>query len=558
MWNTLTIQILGLMVISAGLLSTFTRRIKIPHIILYLVTGLGLGIAERIILKEDVLEMAKESVNLISELGISLLLFLVGLELNLKKVKEVGKVAVFAGVGQVLFTALFGFLIGLGMNFSIPESIVIGVALTFSSTVVVVKLLGEKGHLGTTYGRISVGIFLIQDLIVIFVLTILAGVESAESFQGVGYLTGNMVKAVMGVIILLLFTGVFSKYLLKRAMLWSSSDTEVVFIWSLTWCLLVVMVAEYLNLSKEIGAFLAGVGLAQLTLSNSLKQRIHPLMNFFMGIFFIALGMKINVLGALKHLGPSIVFSSFVLIGNPIIFMAIIMKFKYSKKDSFLAGVTVAQISEFSFIFAAICQEKGLIDEKSLSVITFVGLITIIGSSFMIIYNEKMYRFLSSLKPFSFIGDAKQDTSEPKEESELQDHVIVVGVSSLGKKIVFDLSEKGFNVLAIDKDPARLKNLPCKTYMGHIEYSAVYKETNFQKAKLVVSTLHVEDLNNMIAFKCKELKIPMAIHGFDSSVKPDLKKLKVNYIIDTKMSWNKQLFEELGKLGVGLSKNPIS
>jgi Kef-type K+ transport system membrane component KefB len=174
----------GIMIVAAALMMLLARRLRIPGIVTYIVTGLLLGPVGLNLLSIQLTtdgHGAETAIAVIAELGIVLLLFLVGLELSLDKIRAVGKVAVSAGIGQVIFTAVIGFGVALLLGFNTMESIFLATALTFSSTVVVVKLLDQKKHLNLLYGRIAVGIFLVQDLIVIIVLTFLAGLGDPES-----------------------------------------------------------------------------------------------------------------------------------------------------------------------------------------------------------------------------------------------------------------------------------------------------------------------------------------------------------------------------------------
>jgi len=193
---------LGLMVVAAAFAVLLLRCTRTPTIVLYILAGLFIGPGIGWVapgMAQGAGEAAHHgALEVIAEIGIALLLFLVGLELSLDRIRDVGKVAVLAGLGQVVFTALGGFLISLLLTFTVVESIFLAVALTFSSTVVVVKLLDQKQELHTLYGRISVGIFLVQDLVVIVALTFVAGLGPAGAEAGgvaVGAMLGSLALA---------------------------------------------------------------------------------------------------------------------------------------------------------------------------------------------------------------------------------------------------------------------------------------------------------------------------------------------------------------------------
>lgn len=541
----------GLMIVAATLMMFLARRANVPSIVLYIVTGLALGPVGFDLLAVDLGHNGGDghgdAVAVAAEIGIVLLLFLVGLELSLDKIRAVGKVAVSAGLGQVIFTAIIGFALAMLLGFTVMESIFLATALTFSSTVVVVKLLDQKKDLQKLYGRIAVGIFLVQDIVVIVVLTFLAGLGNPESME-VSSMAWSLGRAFLGMGLLLAVALLASRYLLVRLMRWASASADMSLIWSLFWCFAFVVGSEWLELSPEIGAFLAGLSLAQLPMSHELRRRIQPLMNFFIAIFFIALGAQMDLSTATQNWLPALILSLFVIIGNPFIFMVIIARGGYGERTAFMTSVTVAQISEFSFIFAAVGMSAGLIDASILGLITVVGLVTIAVSSYMIIYNEPLYnwvRRMGLLKPFR-AAQIEDETPLP----ELADHVIVVGMNAMGRRIVSRLLERGETVLAIDTDLGKLAGLECASMVGNINYPSLQEEAGLARAKLAISTLRIEDSNNLLAYHCKQLGVPVAIHAFDPSVVDELVELGVDYLIDPKRSWLEQVIRRLKESGV--------
>ena len=542
---------LGVMIIAAAAMMFVSRRLRIPSIVAYILTGLLLGP-----IGLDLLSLPGghdagpyDAVAVVSESGIVLLLFLVGLELSLENIRSVGKVAVSAGIGQVVFTAVVGFGLALLLGFTTMEAIFLATALTFSSTVVVVKLLDQKKHLHMLYGRIAVGIFLVQDLVVIIVLTFLTGLgdPSSASLASIAWGIG---RSFLGVAVMLAIALLAARYLLVRPMAWAASSAETTLIWSLGWCFAFVVGSELLSLSPEIGAFLAGLSLAQLPIAHDLRRRLHPLMNFFIAIFFVALGVQMEFAAATAYWPAAIILALFVLIGNPLIFMVIIARGGYSERTSFMTSVTVAQISEFSFIFAAVGLSAGLIGESILSLITVIGLLTIAVSAYMILYSERLYEWVRArglLRPFRA---SQADDEEPP--ATLSGHVVVVGMNALGRRIASQLHEQGEVVLAVDTDANKLAGLPFHTLVGNMDYPAVAEEAFLSQAKLAVSALQIENSNNLLAYRCQQAGVPVAIHAFDASVVADLEQLDVAYLIDPKRSWVKEATVALS----GLRKEP--
>lgn len=534
---------LGIVVIAAAVVVLLARRVRIPGIVAYLFTGLLLGPATGVLSAGDGGRAGHDTIHVIAEVGIALLLFLVGLELSIAKIKDVGRVAVVAGLGQVVFTALGGFGIGLLLGFDAMTSLFIATALTFSSTVVVVKLLDQKKELFALYGRIAVGIFLVQDLVVIVVLTVLTGLGDPDQLTAAS-LSASLGKAFLGMLGLLGVMLLASRYVLPRPFTWIARSSEAVLVWSLCWCFLAVVAAHELGLSPEIGAFVAGMSLAQLKVSHDLARRVHPLMSFFVAVFFVALGAQMELSGALTHYKAAIVLSLFVLIGNPFIFMLILVRMGYSERTSFLTSVTVAQISEFSFVFAALGMSAELIDPGILSLIAVVGVVTIGVSSYMIIYNHGLYEHVRRLKLLTLFRAGTHQDEEPPPAR--RDHVIVVGMNSLGRRVLQQLHAAGERTLAVDTDPAKLEGLPGETLQGSIDHQSVVEESGLARAKLAVSALRIEDSNNLLAYRAAQLGVPTAIHAFERGVGELLVELGTAWVMDSRMAGLERLRRVLG------------
>lgn len=517
---------LGYLLVAAAIAALVSRPLRVPTIVAYIAIGLVLGPATGLVEYTETLEV-------IAEIGIALLLFLVGLELSLAKIRDVGKVAVVAGVGQVVFTAAGGFGLAMLLGFAVMESIFLATALTFSSTVVVVKLLNEKGDLDSLYGRIAVGIFLVQDLVVIVVLTLLSGLGSPEQMS-FGSVAGGIGRAFGGMLLLLGAALMAARYVLPRVFGWIARSPQALLVWGLAWCFGLVMGAEMLHISAEIGAFLAGISLAQLPYADDLRRRVGPLTNFFIAIFFLSLGLRMELGAAVTHWPAAAALSLFVLIGNPFIFMWIISRMKYSERTSFMTSVTVAQISEFSFVFAALGLSSGLIDEGILSLIALVGLVTIATSSYMILYSGPLYRVARRwglLKLFRAREDSEEDDPD---DQPLRGHVIVVGLNPLGLRIIEELTARGESVLAVDADPEACERLDVRSCVGNARHLPVLEVARLEHAKLLVSALRDEETNELLAYHAARAGVPSSLHAFNSDVARDLREAGATHLMHPK------------------------
>ena len=535
------IRNLGVMIIAAAVFALLARRLRVPTIVGYLLAGVFLGPITHFVGNA-------EAASLISELGIVLLLFLVGLELDVAKIRDLGKVALLSGTGQIVVTLLLSLGCCLLLGFDLQTSLVMGAALTFSSTVVVVKVLAEKKELDSLHGRIGIGVLLVQDLVAILLLTILAGLDKDTAFS-LGDTFWKTVKAIGGMITLLAIALFASRYLLLRLLSWAATYPGMLFIWSLCWCFILVQIAHWFHLSHEIGAFMAGVSLAQLPFHHELGRRVNPLMNFFIAVFFTSLGINLNLDIPARYWLTAAALTAFVLIGKFGVVMLTTSRLKIDEKTAFFSGTLLCQISEFSLIFASLAFSKGLIDETSLSVIGLVGLSTISLSAYAIQYKTLIYRIAKHrnlLNPFR----AEDRQAAPGPSKFLSQHVILVGVNSLGLQIVKDLVRQGETVLAIDTNPQRLAPLKSHTLVGNAEDWAVLEEANLPQAKLLVSALHIEDTNDLLAYRCQQLKIPCAIHAVDLEETDNLLEMDATYLMIPKVDGIRLQNEKLSELGI--------
>lgn len=536
------IQNLGIIVISAALMSWLARRIRMPTIVAYLFAGLAIGPMTGLVEINHALE-------LISEMGIALLLFIVGLELNLDRVRSIGRVAVVAGIGQVVFTFVVGYALTWLFGFSFIECAFLSTALTFSSTVVVVKLLDEKKDMHRLYGRIAVGIFLVQDLVAIVMLTFLAGLAAGEEGGGAGGIALGVLHSFAGMAVLLGAALAAARWILPRPFAWAAHSPETSYLWSLCWCFLALLAAKGLGLSLEIGAFLAGVSLAQLPFNGDIRIRLHPLMSFFIAVFFVSLGVRMDLSAAAESSFTVIVLSLFVLIGNPFIFIWIICRMGYSERTSFYTGVTVAQISEFSFILVAMGVSAGIVSPDILSLTAIIGLITISLSAYFIIYNRPLYEWCRDHGWLRLFRASKPEDDQAPPPA-LENHLLVIGMNTLGRHLARRLTEAGETVLAIDNDPRKLRELPCATMLGNADYRAVLEEAGLERAKFVVSALRIEDANDLLAYRCRAAEVPFAATVMDLDTMDRLLDMDAAYLITPKIEGMKLVKREFERLGI--------
>lgn len=479
----------------AGLIAFLVSFFKQPSILAYIITGLILGPYGYYSLQQG------ETFQAMAQIGVTLLLFMVGLELDLSHLKAIGKTALFTGVGQIIFTSGVGFLILKILNFSVISSLYIALALTFSSTIIIVKLLSQKKDLQSLYGKIVVGIFLVQDFVAVLILLTLSSLapDTSSIYSGLPAWQNIIFMLVRALILILIIAWLSTKVFPKIINRIGKSE-ELVLIFALAWALgLAAFVSmPVIGFSLEIGGFLAGLSLARSAVHYEISARIKPLRDFFLILFFIVLGSGFSLSNVFTLGVPLVVLSLFVLIGNPLIVMFLLALQGYKPRTGFLAGVTVAQISEFSLILAALGAKLGHLNSKEVGLVTMIGIVTIALSSYMILYASAIYE---KLKFFLRIFNFRKGSAEKNlHENFLENHVILVGAHRLGKHIVEVLKKQKKPFVLVDFNPEIIEQYSqqgLNAVCGDIADPYIQELVNLSKSKLIIST--IPDLNDSLA-----------------------------------------------------------
>ncbi len=502
---------LGFIIGITVLIAFIMQLLKQPLIIGYILSGIIVGPYFLNI------AISTGTMNLFAHMGIALLLFIVGLNLNPKIIKEVGKVSLITGVGQVIFTSVIGFGISMLLGFSLITSIYIAIALTFSSTIIIMKLLSDKSAIGTLYGKISIGFLIVQDIIAMLILIVISSVPEGIS-NGVGYRT---ILIGLGVLAGLFLFGVYALPKITKAI---AKSQELLLLFSISWCFILSTIFYSLNFSMEIGALLAGITLSVSPYRYEISSKMRPLRDFFVILFFVLLGSQMVFTNMTKFIYPIILLSGFILIGNPLIVMVLMGALGYTKRNSFMAGLTVAQISEFSLILIALGVKVGHLTNDILSIVTVIGLITIAGSSYMIIHSNKLYSYLSKyLKLFERKGH-KIDEHKYHENENYK--IILFGYNRIGYDLLKSFKKTKKKFLVIDYDPETIINLAkeevnCR--YGDASDFELLNELNLKGAKMIYSTIPDFDTNVALINKIREVNnkaiIIVVSHQIDEAMK---------------------------------------
>lgn len=461
-----------------GVAAKFLRQ---PLIVAFIALGILAGPAGM-----DVI-FSGDKIHLLADIGIAILLFVVGLKLDLSLIRTTGWVALSTGMGQVIFTSLFGYLIALALGFGNMPALYIAIALTFSSTIIIVKLLSDKKEIDSLHGQIAVGFLIVQDIVVILVMIALSAMsQNADE----GLLSIILTMTLKGVALIIL-TGAAMKYLWPRLTRYLASSQELLVLFAIAWAVLLAAGSELMGFSREVGAFLAGVSLASTHYREVISGRLTSIRDFFLLFFFVNLGAQLDLSLLGEQLWPAVIFSLFVLIGNPLIVMVIMGLMGYRKRTGFLAGLTVAQISEFSLIFAALGISIGHINEEVVGLITLVGLVTIGLSTYMIIYSHPLFERLSPiLGIFERKNPFREAQTRQNEERKLD--VIIFGLGRFGGNLVRQLKKQEVNLLAVDFDPQLLKRWQgegVNTQYGDLEDPELAEQLPLKHTRFVISSI---------------------------------------------------------------------
>ncbi|MBU1120733.1 cation:proton antiporter, partial [Candidatus Micrarchaeota archaeon] len=369
----------------------------------------------------------------------------------------------------------------------------------FSSTIIIVKLLSDKGDLQTLYGRISVGFLIVQDVIAVIILMLIS-----SSTGGFNIIAITLESILVGVGTLL-FIALFSIFVLPRIIKAIAKFQEFLLLFSIGWLLLLSVVFGYLNFSIEIGALIAGVCMSVSPYHHEIKLRMNVLRDFFILFFFVLLGSQMIFMNVSEFFLPILIFSLFILIGNPLIVMVLMGLLKYTKRNAFLAGLTVAQISEFSLILVALGVKLGHVSNNILSMVTAIGLITILGSTYLIMHANKLYLHISKyLGVFERRGKKIDEHIYHKGEHY---EVILFGYDRIGFSLLEPIKDLGKKFLIIDYDPEKITCLAKEGYecrYGDADDMELMNQLNFSSAKMIISTIPDSETNLLLIKKVRE------------------------------------------------------
>lgn len=475
MEQTIFIQ-LSIVIVIGTVVSLLMRLLRQPLVMGYILTGVLVGPAVFGLIGNQ------HAFEAFSEIGIALLLFIVGLGLNMNVFRRVGKVAFTTAMSILLAVGGSGFIAARLLGFGGGESLILGLAMFFSSTIIILKVLTDKKELNRLYGQLAVGVILLDDIVATLALVVVAAIGTTGdlSFAESGWLIIRGLLLAFGLVFIA--TKVLP-WLTKRI----ASSQELLFLFTVAWGFGVASAFDLVGFSMEVGALFAGVSMASLPYATEMSSRLKPLRDFFVILFFITLGSSFGFGGIVDNIMPALVLSAIVIVGKPLFVMASLGMLGYTKLTSFKAGIHLSQISEFSIILVVFAASVGLVSQQASTLITLVALITIAASTYLMKYDDKLYSLWESrLRMFErkVVHDEKKVVARYP--------LILFGYRKGGHEFVRTFKEMKKRFVVVDYSPDVIETLEHQRIpfmYGDATDIELLEEINVASAKLIVSTI---------------------------------------------------------------------
>ena len=462
---------IGTVIMVATALAYLARLVRQPMILGYIVAGFVIGPALAGVITNT------GTIKLLSELGVAFLLFVVGLEIDFNKLKTAGSRTLFVALGQVGVTAAAAYAVAGFLGYSVVSAFYVAVALTFSSTVILIKLLSDKGTLDSSQGRLILAILLLQDAVAIFMLAILPTLGHT-SLVDVGLSLGKGVVMFAVAIIA-------SRTVIPLVMGFSARSTELLFLSAVSWLFLSSFLAEQLGYSVAIGAFLAGVSLASSSYKFEVASRVKSLRDFFATIFFVSLGMQLVLPGFNAMFVTVMVLTAVAILGKPLV-VAMLGRFVgFHDRTSVMAALPMGHVGEFSIIIIALGLSLGHVTNELSSAVIAVAAISITVTTYVVKYDSRIYGAIRRLLKLR-TKMAKESLGKAKYD------VVLCGYKRTGYSIARKLEHLGKSYVIVDFDPVvvrRLKQKKLNVVYGDVGDAEFLKTLNLSKAELVISTV---------------------------------------------------------------------
>ncbi len=458
------------------------RLLKLPVIVGYLLVGVAIGPYGLHLVHEV------DNVDTLATIGVVLLMFTLGIEFSLKTLQRIGAVATFGGMIQIIATTGLGFGLGWLLNWSLKESLLFGIFIAMSSTIIVLKTLIERGELGATHGRVMIGILLVQDLSVVPVMIVLHSMGSdVEAFST------TWIWDLLKIISFIVGVAVLGFWVLPRLMKRAAEirSRELFLLTVVCVALGSGFGAYYVGLSIAMGAFLAGLIVSGSQYAHQARAEIGPLRDIFATLFFVSIGMLVDPSFIWSNPGELGAVVGAIIVGKFLIVSVITWAFGYAPKTALFAGGGLFQIGEFSFILAAVALETSLISDHIYSLTLAAAGITMLLTPFGLGLVSVIYHRLIQRKSVAGLLTARVDPVASEERKQLSGHVVICGYGRTARNLEQVLERRKFPYLVIDIDPRSLDSLRARgvPYIyGDSANLDILAQAQLERARVMVVT----------------------------------------------------------------------
>jgi Kef-type K+ transport system membrane component KefB len=481
------IQDLAISIVAAWLLGVAAHLLRQPLMLAYMVAGLLLGPSGLQWVK------SQESIHVIAELGLIFMLFMIGLEIDLKKIVRAGSVIIVTSATQIVGCFVAGLalflLLGLALGGGKFDALYLAAAVSLSSTVIIVKLLYDKRELDTLPGRVTLGVLVLQDLFAILFLAIQPSLNDLR--------LDVVLSSVARVGVLIVTSLVISRYILPWLFNQIARLPELVVVGALAWCFAVAEFADHLYLSREMGALIAGVSLSTFPYALDVTAKVTALRDFFITLFFVALGMMVP-LPTLSIISLALVIVAFTLASRAASVFPPLYVMKQGLRASILPAINLAQVSEFSLVLIQVGVQSGQASAQSASAVSFAFIILAVLSTFLIMRSDPISRStITTLKRIGLrdLDDGRAD-AEPDDADHGKHHILVLGFYRVASSFLSDLEREHAALLnqvcVVDFNPVvyhTLKARGLKVHYGDIANAETLAHAGIANAEIVISTV---------------------------------------------------------------------
>lgn len=487
---------LSLVIAAVAVVSILMRLLRQPLIVGYILTGVLVGPSFLHLIQD------KGTFEGFSSIGIALLLFIIGMGLNFDIIRKLGKTVLVVAALEISMMLLLGFLVGRAIGMPPSDALFLGAALTFSSTIIIVKMLNDKREQTRLYGQICIGILLVEDIVATAALLLLATNSSGGISAGeIGLL---MVK---GAALAIILTLVSTKLLPKLSKFMASSQ-ELLFLFAIAWGFGVATIFSMAGFSLEVGSLFAGVSLASLPYAQEIAARLKPLRDFFVVVFFIVLGEGLQLHDIGNVLLPALLFSGLVILFKPLLVMIGLGLLGYTKRTSFKAGLPIAQISEFSLILVVLAQSYNLVTAETSAMVTLIALITIGATSYLLHYDDWLYSKLEHKLRFF-----ERRITREEVKTKVAYPIVLFGYHKGGHEFTKVFRDMKKRYIVVDYNPEVIELLERRHIhfmYGDATDMELLQEIGIERAKLVVSVM-TDFTTNLSLLKHVQQENPHAI-----------------------------------------------